>query len=79
MALTGRSRKQQMIIQSRELEVLQRRIREAEERLKRQSVSYSKASSPQTNQGEEGGAGGEEQEQEQEEGEGQASGKDGYL
>ncbi|KAJ6086223.1 hypothetical protein N7486_010504, partial [Penicillium sp. IBT 16267x] len=33
------NRKQQMLIQNRELEVLQRRIREAEERLKRQSTA----------------------------------------
>ncbi|KAJ5729455.1 uncharacterized protein N7483_003963 [Penicillium malachiteum] len=32
-------KKQQMIIQSRELEALQQRIREAEERLKRQAVT----------------------------------------
>lgn len=36
--LTCLSRKQQMMIQSRELQALQERIREAEERLKRQSV-----------------------------------------
>lgn len=36
-----------MMIQSRELEALQQRIREAEERLKRQSVSYGKAAPPQ--------------------------------
>ena len=32
-----------MMIQSRELEILQQRIREAEERLKRQSISYNNA------------------------------------
>ncbi|KAJ5666688.1 hypothetical protein N7462_011097 [Penicillium macrosclerotiorum] len=43
-------KKQQMIIQSRELEALQQRIREAEERLKsRQSVNYGhSAPTPQT-------------------------------
>ncbi|KAJ5172852.1 hypothetical protein N7492_005445 [Penicillium capsulatum] len=44
-------KKQQMMIQSRELEALQQRIREAEDRLKRQSVSYSKAGPPQATRG----------------------------
>ncbi|KAJ5732166.1 hypothetical protein N7493_003647 [Penicillium malachiteum] len=38
-------KKQQMIIQSRELEALQQRIRETEERLKRQAVSNGTAQS----------------------------------
>lgn len=51
-----------MMIQSRELEALQQRIREAEERLKRQSGNYGSSSS--TAQGTRGG-------------EGQTAGKDG--
>lgn len=44
-----------MMIQSRELEALQQRIREAEERLKRQSTNYgSSSSTPQNNSGEQG-------------------------
>lgn len=51
-----------MMIQSRELEALQQRIREAEERLKRQSVNFgSSSSTAQSNRG----------------GEGQTPGKDG--
>lgn len=42
-------RKQQMMIQSRELEALQQRIRETEARLKRQSVSFSNAATPSQN------------------------------
>ena len=38
-----------MMIQSRELEVLQQRIREAEERLKRQSMNYSNTLTPTPN------------------------------
>ncbi|KAJ6108660.1 hypothetical protein N7523_009983 [Penicillium sp. IBT 18751x] len=38
LSLSIDQKKQHMIIQSRELEALQRRIRETEERLKRQSV-----------------------------------------
>lgn len=38
-----------MMIQSRELEALQQRIRDAEARLKRQSVNYGSASSTQGN------------------------------
>lgn len=53
--LTRVNRKQQMMIQSRELEALQQRIREAEERLKRQSTNYgSSSSTPQNNSGEQG-------------------------
>jgi BMFP domain-containing protein YqiC len=44
------TRKQQMMIQTRELEALQKRIREAEERLKAQS--YHASSAPQTEQSE---------------------------
>lgn len=62
MGLTKANRKQQMMIQSRELEALQQRIREAEERLKRQSVNFgSSSSTAQSNRG----------------GEGQTPGKDG--
>ncbi|KAJ5912155.1 uncharacterized protein N7473_001458 [Penicillium subrubescens] len=43
-------KKQQMMIQTRELEALQKRIREAEERLKAQS--YHSSSAPQTEQSE---------------------------
>lgn len=51
-----------MMIQSRELEALQQRIREAEERLKRESVNHgSSSSTAQSNRG----------------GEGQTAGKDG--
>ncbi|KAJ5784331.1 uncharacterized protein N7503_009543 [Penicillium pulvis] len=39
LSQTVDQKKQQMLIQSRELEVLQQRIREAEERLKRQSTA----------------------------------------
>lgn len=53
-----------MMIQSRELEALQQRIREAEERLKRQSVNFGNTSSSSTAQGTSGG-------------EGQTAGKDG--
>lgn len=53
-----------MMIQSRELEALQKRIREAEERLKRQSVHFGNTSSPSAAQG-------------SNEGEGQTAGKDG--
>ena len=40
-----------MMIQSRELEALQQRIREAEDRLKRQSVSYGPSNPQPTNRG----------------------------
>lgn len=50
--LTTIDRKQQMMIQSRELEALQRRIREAEDRLKRQSVHYGSSSSAPNVEGE---------------------------
>lgn len=51
-----------MMIQSRELEALQQRIREAEERLKRKSVNFGSSSSAAQNNGE---------------GEDQTAGKDG--
>ncbi|OQD75329.1 hypothetical protein PENDEC_c007G03687 [Penicillium decumbens] len=41
LSLSIDQKKQQMMIQTRELEALQQRIREAEERLKRQSVYIS--------------------------------------
>lgn len=62
LSLSIDQKKQQMMIQSRELEALQQRIREAEERLKRQSVHFgSSSSTAQSNRG----------------GEGQTAGKDG--
>ena len=56
MSLTSKPRKQQMLIQTRELEELQNRIREAERRLQSQSTWIDNASS-QTSRGQEQPAG----------------------
>lgn len=56
MALTSKPRKQQMLIQTRELEELQNRIREAERRLQSQST-WSDHASSQTSQGQDQSAG----------------------